>query len=48
MSFKFGFLKDIFQFGEEYEKNLKQYLKVLNWFHNLEKLDFNVNEYLDH
>jgi hypothetical protein len=47
MSFKFGFIKDIVPFPKEYERSLIHDLKVLNWFQNLEKVEFNIKEYPD-
>lgn len=47
MSFKFGFVKAIVPFPQDYEESLKQDLKVLNWFQNLEKVEFNIKEYPD-
>jgi hypothetical protein len=47
MSFKFGFIKDIVPFPKEYERSLIHDLKVLIWFQNLEKVEFNIKEYPD-
>jgi hypothetical protein len=45
VGFKFGFLREVEPFDKEYESEVIENLKILNWFTNIETTVFNHKEY---